>query len=92
MDRLQSPGQHAVIERWQEFAPWLGREITVRRSDSEVVGIAQGVDSAGRLYVRDAQGEEIVVVAGDVLDLPDDRPRGETVERASANDPAAGAK
>jgi BirA family biotin operon repressor/biotin-[acetyl-CoA-carboxylase] ligase len=73
IDRLQSGEPQAVIERWQEFAGWLGREITVRRSDGDVVGIALGVDTAGRLLLRDRHGQEIVVVAGDVLDMPDHR-------------------
>jgi len=58
-------GIEAVIEDVRELDRTAGREVRVRRGDSDVRGVARGVDGAGHLRV-DVPGDTLELQAGEV--------------------------
>ena len=59
-----------VVPKWRDKLTTLGREVTVvggKPGDSiNLHGVAHDVDSVGRLIVRDADGRDWPVSAGEV--------------------------
>jgi BirA family biotin operon repressor/biotin-[acetyl-CoA-carboxylase] ligase len=65
IDLLSRDSQHAVVERWCSFAPWLGSEVRVTHGESSVVGTAIALETTGALRMRDEHGREQLVHCGD---------------------------
>lgn len=63
----------AVVPRWLDFAPWLGRRIRVRQSRSEIAGTAISLTSGGALRLRDDAGVEHQILAGDATCADEDQ-------------------
>lgn len=75
---LQALGRHylellaggSVLPAWREKLTTLGRTVTVASGDQKtstnLVGLAHDIDSSGRLIVRDADGRDWPVSAGEV--------------------------
>ncbi len=61
---LEAP--QALVGDWSARLATLGREVTVRRQDGAVQGVAEGVDEAGRLLVRLASGDVRALADGEV--------------------------
>lgn len=60
-------GFAAIRADWLARAAGLGKPIKVALADGEVAGDFQGIDEAGRLVIRLADGAQRTVAAGDVL-------------------------
>ncbi|MDE2838108.1 MAG: biotin--[acetyl-CoA-carboxylase] ligase [Chloroflexota bacterium] len=56
----------ATVEDWSARLSTLGKEVTVRREDGAVQGVAEGVDEAGRLLVRLASGNVRALADGEI--------------------------
>jgi BirA family transcriptional regulator, biotin operon repressor / biotin---[acetyl-CoA-carboxylase] ligase len=72
LDRHQDEGFEPVRQAWAELSSTLGQEIWVRTERREFSGTAEGMDEAGALLVRLADGGLERVIAGDVEQV---RPR-----------------
>lgn len=57
----------AVRTDWLARAGGLGKPVRVKTSDGEVVGAFEGIDDAGRLVLRSADGTMQALAAGDVM-------------------------
>jgi BirA family biotin operon repressor/biotin-[acetyl-CoA-carboxylase] ligase len=68
LDRHAEEGFAPVRDAWRARNGVLGREVTVRSGDRDVVGTAQDIDEAGALLVRTAGGVERIL-SGDVMML-----------------------
>jgi BirA family biotin operon repressor/biotin-[acetyl-CoA-carboxylase] ligase len=66
-DELQEGSRTALLEAWSARSRSWGRAITARTPAGEVRGIALRLDGDGALVLRDASGEEVTVMAGDVM-------------------------
>ncbi|MCY4582587.1 MAG: biotin--[acetyl-CoA-carboxylase] ligase [Chloroflexi bacterium] len=55
-----------VVGDWSARLATLGKEVTVRRRDGAVHGIAEGVDDVGRLLLRLASGDVHALADGEV--------------------------
>ncbi|BDG07235.1 biotin--[acetyl-CoA-carboxylase] ligase [Anaeromyxobacter paludicola] len=71
LDRHAEEGFGPIRAAWRDFSDTLGREVSVRLGDRELVGTAEDIDDAGALLVRTGGGLERVL-SGDVQLL---RPR-----------------
>ena len=56
----------ALVGDWSAHLATLGTEVTVRRQDGAVHGMAEGVDSAGRLLVRLDSGDVRAIADGEI--------------------------
>ena len=56
-----------LVGDWSARLATLGREVTVRRQDGAVHGVAQGVDDVGRLLVRLASGDVRALADGEIV-------------------------
>lgn len=56
----------ALVGDWSARLSTLGKEVTVRRQDGAVHGMAEGVDSEGRLLVRLASGDVRALSDGEI--------------------------
>ncbi len=65
LDRHAADGFGPVRAAWRDLSDTLGREVRVRGSAGDVVGIAEDIDEAGALLVRRPDGLQRVV-AGDL--------------------------
>ena len=60
----------AIVPHYRSRLTTIGREVRVQHvRDDDLVGTVRGVTDDGALVVRDAEGQEHIVVAGDVLHL-----------------------
>ncbi len=59
-------GPQALIGDWSARLATIGKEVTVRRRDGAVQGMAEGVDSEGRLLVRLASGDVRALGDGEI--------------------------
>lgn len=59
-------GLPAVLNLWRENAAGLGADVAVQRNKDVVRGVFETIDDAGRLIVRDNEGQRIAITAGDV--------------------------
>ncbi len=68
LDRLQREGPAPVIAAWLGYAPWVGQVVGVSLPPDgrELQGTALGLDPRGGLRLRLADGEERVVLAGEL--------------------------
>ena len=71
LDRYDEDGFAAIREEWRARSATLGREVSVRLDDRELVGIAEDLDEGGALLVRTPSGLERIF-SGEVRML---RPR-----------------
>jgi len=71
LDRHAEGGFAAIREAWRERSATLGREVSVRLDDREIVGTAEDLDETGALLVRTPAGLERIL-SGEVRLL---RPR-----------------
>ncbi|MCB9555450.1 MAG: biotin--[acetyl-CoA-carboxylase] ligase [Deltaproteobacteria bacterium] len=67
VDRNLSEGAKPVIERWLDFAPWIGEQVTVRQGAEQVSVKALGLTPSGGLQIRRADGSIGELLAGDLL-------------------------
>lgn len=68
-ERLIQSGPEPVIQAWERRSGWLGRAVTLTRSDGSVVqGVAHGLDRSGGLRLRLDDGSQELVLAGDLRD------------------------
>ena len=58
IDRMDRHGLPPVVDTWQRYAPWIGREITVQHGNKPLSGTALGLTPLGALRLRDAAGCE----------------------------------
>lgn len=58
-----------VLEEWRSRCATIGRRVRVDLGTRELIGVATDVDLQGRLIVRDGDGVDHVVAAGDVVHL-----------------------
>lgn len=65
--RERGPG--AALEAWRPFASTLGRRVRVERAEEPLEGEAVGLTEKGHLVVRTDQGQEVEVMAGEVVHL-----------------------
>ncbi|MBM4002069.1 MAG: biotin--[acetyl-CoA-carboxylase] ligase [Planctomycetes bacterium] len=65
IDQLALQHGGSVIERWTEFAPWLGTAVRVTHGNTTIAGTAIALESNGALRLRNEQGEEQLVHCGD---------------------------
>jgi len=72
LDRHAEEGFEVVRRAWRERSVTLGRRVSVRADDREVVGVAEDVDAQGALLVQDDEGAVHRFLAADVALL---RPR-----------------
>ena len=56
----------AMVDDWSARLSTLGREVTVRRRDGAVHGVAEGVDDVGRLLVRLPSGDVRALADGEI--------------------------
>lgn len=56
----------ALVADWSTRLATLGREVTVRREDGAVHGVAEGIDGEGRLLVRLASGDVRALADGEI--------------------------
>ncbi|HFC52907.1 MAG TPA: bifunctional biotin--[acetyl-CoA-carboxylase] ligase/biotin operon repressor BirA [Gammaproteobacteria bacterium] len=54
--RYQREGLEGILERWSELDCLAGRPVRLRHPAGELLGTAQGVDRAGALLLRSAEG------------------------------------
>lgn len=66
-DELQEGSRGALLEAWSARSPWWGRAVVVRTPAGELRGTALRLDADGALVIRDAGGDEVTVLAGDVM-------------------------
>lgn len=59
-------GLPAILALWRENAAGLGAAVAVQRNADVVRGVFETIDDAGRLIVRDSEGQRIAITAGDV--------------------------
>ncbi len=55
-----------IRERWRNQLSTLGRTIEVRRGDTVISGIAEGVNDNGELLLRRHSGQQVTITWGDV--------------------------
>jgi len=56
----------AVLDAWRaRSVPWWGREVEVRSGPAVLHGRAEGIDEAGSLLLRSAEGELLRVLSGE---------------------------
>ena len=67
VDRLHDDGPEPIVTRLCDYAPWMGKQISVRNGEHELVGTALGIEPHGALRLQDEQGEVHSIVSGDVL-------------------------
>ena len=76
LDRLLQTGRSAadvgIAQRYRALSATIGRRVRVEMHDRVVMGLAENIDSGGRLLVRDTNRRH-VITAGDVVHL---RPLG----------------
>jgi BirA family biotin operon repressor/biotin-[acetyl-CoA-carboxylase] ligase len=65
LDRYAEGGFAAVRGAWRDRSATLGREVSVRVGERDIIGIAEDVDEAGALLVRTSAGVERIL-SGDV--------------------------
>lgn len=58
-----------VSDLYRDECATVGQRVAVQQGDSELVGLAEGLDSDGRLLVRPDGGDLVAVAAGDVTHL-----------------------
>lgn len=56
-----------VLEQWTALAEGIGQAVVVMTPQGSETGVAVGIDAQGALLLRDAQGRERRLLAGDVL-------------------------
>ncbi|MBK6848214.1 MAG: biotin--[acetyl-CoA-carboxylase] ligase [Proteobacteria bacterium] len=56
-----------VLQQWTALAAGLGQSVVVTTPQGAVAGVVSGIDADGALRVRDAEGRERRLLAGDVL-------------------------
>jgi BirA family biotin operon repressor/biotin-[acetyl-CoA-carboxylase] ligase len=66
-DRLETSGFEAVLERWRELDETPGRRFQAEMDGVEMQGVAAGVDAAGALRLRLADGREVAVTSASSL-------------------------
>ncbi len=66
----QGEGFAAVRRAWLDVASGIGGPIVVRLADRTLKGVFEGLDEAGRLNLRQADGTRQTIAAGDVFLLP----------------------
>lgn len=59
-------GLDAIRSQWLAHAAGLGQEITIRTGDTILQGIFRTLDEQGRLVLQTAEGDRVLVSAGDV--------------------------
>jgi BirA family transcriptional regulator, biotin operon repressor / biotin---[acetyl-CoA-carboxylase] ligase len=72
IDLLESAGAKPVLTAWQRYASMSSEIITVQDSNRTITGTALGLTADGALRLRDHQGKEHLIVAGDVVLGPGD--------------------
>ncbi len=65
--RFLSEGKSSIIREWTERWGAVNRRVQVRYNDSQVEGIALGLDGNGYLLVKKDDGATERIIAGDVL-------------------------
>ena len=63
---LQLPDGKPIFEAWRRKLVTLGQEVKATWGKQVIEGMAEDVDESGALLIRDAHGDLIKVVAGDV--------------------------
>ncbi len=59
-----------LVETWRAWLMTLGQRVKIQTQAGLVEGVARDVDKAGALLVRDDDGREQLVLAGDVMTYP----------------------
>jgi BirA family biotin operon repressor/biotin-[acetyl-CoA-carboxylase] ligase len=66
---FKTEGARAVLQAWQAYASTLGQRVQVETTEGWVEGKAVGLTDKGHLRVRLDKGEEVTIIAGDVIHL-----------------------
>lgn len=69
MERLSAGESDAVRAHWEAYSVTLGKDVRVASGNQELVGRAVGIDAAGALRVRTADGRIALVTTGTVRRL-----------------------
>jgi|Deesub1362B_J571_1020462.scaffolds.fasta_scaffold04330_4 BirA family biotin operon repressor/biotin-[acetyl-CoA-carboxylase] ligase len=71
MDRyyemLKSGQGQGIVDKWKEYAAFLGTEVTVVHEDQPYMGIAKDIDEKGGLVLQLKSGEEKTFYSGDLF-------------------------
>jgi BirA family biotin operon repressor/biotin-[acetyl-CoA-carboxylase] ligase len=65
IDQLALKHGENVIERWSQFAPWLGTYVRVTHANTTIAGTAIALEPNGALRLKNERGEEQLVHCGD---------------------------
>lgn len=65
--------ESAVLDEWRELNVTLGNRVVVKAPDGTFEGLAEDIDSEGRLVVKLEHGSRRVVASGDVTLLKEER-------------------
>jgi len=68
-DRFVSAERAGLLDEWRELSGMLGRRVRITTLTGTADGIAEDIDAAGRLLVRQDSGETMTVMSGDVTIL-----------------------
>ncbi|MCC6748465.1 MAG: biotin--[acetyl-CoA-carboxylase] ligase [Deltaproteobacteria bacterium] len=66
LEALLGRETESVLAAWTARASWLGEELVVRTAKGPVRGVALGLDGAGALRLRTADGAEQRILSGDL--------------------------
>lgn len=69
LDRYEAEGFEPVRARYRELSSILGTPVRLLEAERITEGVAEGIDEAGALLVRDADGVVHRFVSGDVVSL-----------------------
>jgi BirA family biotin operon repressor/biotin-[acetyl-CoA-carboxylase] ligase len=66
---FKSEGARAALEVWRPFASTLGQRVQLETGEGVLEGEAVGLTERGHLLIRTDQGQEVEVLAGEVVHL-----------------------
>nr|HID58072.1 biotin--[acetyl-CoA-carboxylase] ligase [Desulfobacterales bacterium] len=56
-----------ILRAWRGFSSTLGTRVNVTLQEGIISGLAEGIDSQGALLLRDDEGRQHRIIAGDVI-------------------------
>ena len=66
-DSLLAGEEDRILEKWKEYATFLGSEVTLVHGDEPYTGIAKGIDDKGGIIIQLKSGEERTFYSGDLF-------------------------